>query len=431
MKFNIKSILFAILIIFISIPNTTFATTPPPGWASSFIVNGVTLNFRSDNCGSYFSEAGDGQYSNLSLTQANHTCADYHETPYDPNNPNTYTALDSRLWFVAGASAGSVISAQFFEGDPAVGFSDCLSKRYSYFPWGAGATPLATGFDLEDLIGNLSGAGVSGRYYFNTYLVAESSCAVASDTDAPEISDVIVDVSTSTASITFITNESATSTIGYSLDLDFDTIIDTNSATTSHEFNLASLTPDTLYNYQITVTDEYSNSTTTESTFTTDEEPVVEEDPILGCMDEDATNYDPDVTEDDDSCTYPERSRSRGSSVNSRAKNLIAMGKTEEARELQQQFPNAFINPISDTSPTNFSRDLTVGASGEDVRLLQRKLNEKGYVVSADGPGSLGQETDFFGRLTLSALIRFQIDKGINPAIGYFGPITRGIFNQI
>tara|TARA_B100000745_G_C20096013_1_gene374744 strand:- start:18 stop:482 length:465 start_codon:yes stop_codon:yes gene_type:complete len=29
-------------------------------------------------------------------------------------------------------------------------------------------------------------------------------------------------------------------------------------------------------------------------------------DPVLGCMDEDATNYNPDATEDDDSCEYDE-----------------------------------------------------------------------------------------------------------------------------
>jgi hypothetical protein len=76
-----------------------------------------------------------------------------------------------------------------------------------------------------------------------------------------------------------------------------------------------------------------------------------------------------------------------------------------------------------------FNRDLELGAVGEDVRQLQKFLNSNGFVVATNGAGSAGNETTYFGPATQAALIRFQIAKGITPASGYFGPITRGFIN--
>ena len=81
----------------------------------------------------------------------------------------------------------------------------------------------------------------------------------------------------------------------------------------------------------------------------------------------------------------------------------------------------------SSTSDYSFTRNLYLGLSGEDVRNLQRYLNVAGYVIASEGPGSPGQETDFFGSLTRSAVIDFQRDHNISPAVGYFGPVTRGV----
>jgi peptidoglycan hydrolase-like protein with peptidoglycan-binding domain len=73
----------------------------------------------------------------------------------------------------------------------------------------------------------------------------------------------------------------------------------------------------------------------------------------------------------------------------------------------------------------NFTRDLTLGSTGEDVRQLQQFLNSKGFSVAASGAGSPGMESTYFGNLTKSALAAFQAANGINPPVGYFGPITR------
>jgi subtilisin family serine protease len=82
--------------------------------------------------------------------------------------------------------------------------------------------------------------------------------------------------------------------------------------------------------------------------------------------------------------------------------------------------------PITPTSPLPiFTRDLSLGAVGEDVRQLQIYLNTHGYPVAVIGVGSAGQEGTMFGGLTQAALIRFQIANGIVPASGYLGPITK------
>jgi peptidoglycan hydrolase-like protein with peptidoglycan-binding domain len=85
---------------------------------------------------------------------------------------------------------------------------------------------------------------------------------------------------------------------------------------------------------------------------------------------------------------------------------------------------------ITNTS-TTFIRDLDTGIQGDDVKSLQKFLNSKGYTVSTTGPGSIGNETDYFGMKTREALIQFQKQNNITPAIGYFGPLTRAVISKL
>ena len=78
----------------------------------------------------------------------------------------------------------------------------------------------------------------------------------------------------------------------------------------------------------------------------------------------------------------------------------------------------------------NFTRDLKIGSTGDDVQELQKYLNNNGYIVSKTGAGSPGQETKMFGRATRDALIKFQKANNITPAVGYFGPVTRKVVNK-
>ena len=76
-----------------------------------------------------------------------------------------------------------------------------------------------------------------------------------------------------------------------------------------------------------------------------------------------------------------------------------------------------------------FTRDLDVGFESEDVRQLQIFLNSQGFIIASAGIGSPDNETTYFGNLTKLAVSKFQTSNGIVPAMGYFGPKTRGIVN--
>jgi peptidoglycan hydrolase-like protein with peptidoglycan-binding domain len=69
---------------------------------------------------------------------------------------------------------------------------------------------------------------------------------------------------------------------------------------------------------------------------------------------------------------------------------------------------------------------------------LQQYLNAHGFTLAASGPGSPGQETDYFGSLTYTALAAFQnahasallTPVGLTQGTGYFGPATRMFAND-
>lgn len=92
-------------------------------------------------------------------------------------------------------------------------------------------------------------------------------------------------------------------------------------------------------------------------------------------------------------------------------------------------------SPAAPTSAAQLSgpflRDLHYGSVGEDVRALQAFLNGHGFVLAAGGAGAPGEETAYFVDRTRAALVRFQLARGIRPAAGYFGPVTRALVNAI
>jgi len=84
------------------------------------------------------------------------------------------------------------------------------------------------------------------------------------------------------------------------------------------------------------------------------------------------------------------------------------------------------IEQKTNTSTLNFTRTLKYNMKGDDVKALQVYLNNHGYPVAITGPGSLGNETTYFGNLTKKAIIKFQLaNKLIGD--GIVGPMTRGV----
>jgi len=79
----------------------------------------------------------------------------------------------------------------------------------------------------------------------------------------------------------------------------------------------------------------------------------------------------------------------------------------------------------------SFNTNLSMGMTNADVVTLQQFLNGHGHQVSMTGVGSSGMETMYFGSKTKMALASFQAAKGITPAVGYFGPITRSTINDM
>ena len=126
---------------------------------------------------------------------------------------------------------------------------------------------------------------------------------------------------------------------------------------------------------------------------------------------------------------------SGGGTIQNRVTNLVTNGNVPAATSLMKEYPNLFTpsNGSSEGTTTStvstsagqiatatFTRSLTMGSKGTDVKELQQYLNDNGFSVAATGSGSAGNETTYFGSATRSALAKFQQSKGISPAAGYF-----------
>lgn len=139
-----------------------------------------------------------------------------------------------------------------------------------------------------------------------------------------------------------------------------------------------------------------------------------------------------DVSQNTITCTAPHFSifsifgnQSRGVSTGSKPVNTIQTVVAVEGNQVKNINTVGGIQNVSEVSPSLPVRNLFLRVTGEDVKMLQKILNALGYTVAETGPGSLGNETNYFGTYTKNALSKYQKDNNIQPTQGYFGPKTR------
>lgn len=114
---------------------------------------------------------------------------------------------------------------------------------------------------------------------------------------------------------------------------------------------------------------------------------------------------------------------------------LATPAKAATAEELQAQIDalmaqiaalkgDTATTPKADSAACTFTRALTVGSQGADVKCLQDYLTPK-YFTNAGG------STGYFGSVTAAAVAAWQTANGVTPAAGYFGPVSQAKYTAL
>jgi hypothetical protein len=233
------------------------------------------------------------------------------------------------------------------------------------------------------------------------------------DTTAPAISGIAATLSDTTAIITWTTNESSISWVVYGTSTNYGSEKKTTSYVTSHSVTLSGLIAEKTYHYQVKSKDSSGNiGTYTDKTFTTLATGLAPEpEPVTGPMTVDQLRAEI-----------------------LRITTLIA--------QLQAKLAELLGGAAIEGIPAGFSfeKNLEIGDVLIDVKYLQIVLNSDPITKLAEsGVGSPGNETNYFGPLTKSAVIKFQekyADKilaswGLTSGTGYVGSTTRDKLNEL
>lgn len=253
----------------------------------------------------------------------------------------------------------------------------------------------ATAFD--DVAGN-SYAGISSTtaWSFTT-----------GDINAPTISSLSSSAHSTTATLTWITNEISSSQVAYGLTSSYGsttTETDTSTRVTSHSVSITGLTCNTTYHYKAISKDSSSNtSADNDNTFTTS-----------SCGGGSVPLY---ILQAINNANKIAEQKSN--------QNLIQLVNTIESPVI-----NKSAGSNSAGIQFQFTKTIKLGATHEEVKKLQEFLNNNGFELAKSGFGAKGQETNLFGKLSKNALMKFQKTNNLEPD-GDFGPLTRKLVNNM
>jgi len=253
-----------------------------------------------------------------------------------------------------------------------------------------------------------------------------SGGGVASDTTAPSISNIETIVGDTTATITWQTSESSLSWIVYGTSTGYGLEKKETNYLTSHSLILSGLDSETIYHYQVKSKDSSGNiGSYTDKTFTTlalGEEP----EEIVG---EDITVPEITFEKPISEMTIPE--------LEDKIKEIL-----DAINVLQTLLAQMTGEVAIEGIPAGFSfeNNLKLSDVSIDVKYLQIVLNSNSVTRLAEsGVGSPGNETNYFGSLTKSGVIKFQEKYtntclspwGLTSGTGFVGSTTRDKLNGL
>lgn len=129
---------------------------------------------------------------------------------------------------------------------------------------------------------------------------------------------------------------------------------------------------------------------------------------------------------------YENSSSSGGGYSSNNLKEVENVETKEEVEEVKVVSPSV-------NNSFKITKNLWYGIIDEEVLILQKFLNSVGLILDQKGPGSPGEETNYFGPKTQNALIKFQeiyADKilapyGLTKGTGFLGEKTREFINSL
>lgn len=273
--------------------------------------------------------------------------------------------------------------------------------------YGANSTSSATSTHSVSLSGLTSGT----TYHFRVLAIdtstniatsADYTFTTTADVTAPGISSVVASPSLTTAFITWVTNEAASSSVSYGTTTTYGTTA-TSSGDTTHSVSLSNLVENTTYHYNVYAMDAYGNvSTTTDGVFTTSATPV-------------ATTV----------------TGSAGGGVST-----ILVPQQQQAQDQNIAQTNVGGSVIIGRGLV-IKNNAVQGKKGIEVKLIQQVLNlDPKTQIAKKGVGSPGKETNLYGPATRAAVQKFQLKYGIvkspkDKGYGIVGPATRKKMNEI